>query len=386
MWRLSDYADVVVKFDNLPTSVIYWHGSNYAANWITDNNQWMSDQSSEIWGMHGCSEHMADKQVRHSFARIIEESPARIVVHWRYPCVDVGYVCSNKLNWSDEYHTIYPDGTGIRKVVWNKGYDIPGFQDIQFFTNPGETALDVVNLQAMTVANSAGDIEQLTWAKPNKIPEISIENATIEWLNSKSKYKIFVIFQGGHITPWGGQEQSKYTDDPFAGPWNHWPMHFVPSDGRFAVAHDRVTHFALGANDYAPQFGSLVHYGFTDNTIEKVIPRARFWQNPPQVKNLSGASSTGFSKEEKAYRFVLKNNSLAFTIDASEASPLLNPAFVIENWPLKSSAVVKINGEVFNNKEKIRQGFNRDQDGKLGKVIWLERESSKPLSFEITVQ
>jgi hypothetical protein len=325
---------------------------------------------------------MADKQVRHSYARIIENSPARVVVHWRYPCVDVGYICMNKREWSDEIHTIYPDGTGIRKVFWNKEYNKPGFQDIQFFTNPGETALDVVDLQAMDVANIDGDIEKLQWAKPNIVPKITIDNATIELLNSKSKYKIFVIFQGGHITPWGAVEQSAYTDDPFAGPWNHWPMHFIPSDGRFAVAHDRVTHFALGANDYAPAFGSLVHYGFSDESIEVVIPKARFWQNPPKIKDLTGAKSSGFSKDEKAYGFELKDNTMTFTIAASEKSPLVNPAFVIKNWTSKTMAKIKINGKVFNGKKQ--QGFNRDQNGKLGKVIWLETESTKPLTFEIT--
>lgn len=385
MWRLDDFADVVVKFDHLPTSVIYWHGSNYAANWITDNNHWMSDQSSEIWGPHGCSEHMADKQDRHSFARIIENSPARVVVHWRYPCVDVGYVCTNRLNWSDEYHTIYPDGTGIRQVVWNKGYDVPGFQDIQFFTNPGETALQVVDLQAMDVANIRGDVEKLQWAKPNKIPKITIKDATIELLKSKSKYKIFVIFQGGKITPWGKLEQSKYTDDPFAGPWNHWPMHFVPSDGRFAVDHDRVTHFALGANDYAPQFGSLVHYGFTDQAIESVIPRARFWQNPPQLDQVSGGKSFGFNKAEKAYAFKLEGKKLSFTVNASEQSPLINPAFVIRHWPAQTDAIVWINDKEIKQGSNHRQGFNRCPEGYLGKVIWLEMTAIEPAKIEIVV-
>jgi hypothetical protein len=384
MWRLSDYADVVVKFDHIPTSVVYWHGSNYAANWITDANQWMSDQSSEIWGPHGCSEHMADKQLRNSYVRIIENTSARVVVHWRYPCVDVGYVCTDKLNWSDEYHTIYPDGTGIRKVVWNKGYDTPGFQDIQFFTNPGETALDVVDLQAMTVANINGDVEELMWAKPNVVPKITIKDATIELLNSKSKYKIFVIFQGGNITPWGSVEQSKYTDDPFAGPWNHWPMHFVPSDGRFAVDHDRVTHFALGANDYAPQFGSLVHYGYTDQSIRTAIPYARFWQNPPQVNDVSGGKSYDFNKDEKAYIFKMEGEKLSFTIDADKNSPLVNPAFVIRHWEKMAPAKVVVDGKEVRAGKTLRQGDTRCAEGQLVKVIWLEMASEKPIKVEIS--
>ena len=367
----------------MPTSVVYWRGANYAANWITEKNQWMSDQSSEIWGTHGCSEHMADKQTRHSFARIIENTPARVVIHWRYPCVDVGYICDSRVNWSDEYHTIYPDGTGIRKVHWNKGYNQPGFQDIQFFTNPGETALDVVDLQAMDVANINGDVEKLKWAKPNIVPEITIEDATIELLKSKSEYKIFVIFQGGNITPWGAVEQSAYTDDPFAGPWNHWPMHFVPSDGRFAVDHDRVTHFALGANDWAPEYGSMVHYGFTKQPIETVIPRAKFWQNPPDLKIIDGAENKGFNKDEKAYHLKALGETISFKIVASDESPVINPAFVISNWSGSKVTTVMVNGKIVESGSNLRQGLTRDSDGKSVKVIWLEVNSNEETDIVI---
>jgi hypothetical protein len=383
MFRLSNYADVVVKFEDLPTSVIYWHGSNYAANWITDNNRWMSDQSSEIFTKHGCSEHMADKQLRHSYARIIANSAARVVVHWRYPCVDVSYYCANRRNWSDEYHTIYPDGTGIRKVIWNKGFNTPGFQDIQYFTNPGESALDVMHLDALTVANVAGDVQKLTWKAPNHVPKITIENATIEWLNSKSQYKVFTIFQGGNITPWGDREQSKYTEDPFAGPWNHWPMHFVPSDGRFAVDKDRVTHFAIAANDYTPQFGSMVHYGFTDQPIETLIPKAKYWQNPPEIKDENGAQSMGFSKDDKSYTFKMEDEKLSFMVDASEDSPVVNPCFVIRHWKDKTDAVVKVDGKTVKSGAKLRQGFERCHAGHLTKVIWMEFESETPITVEI---
>ena len=53
-------------------------------------------------------------------------------------------------------------------------------------------------------------------------------------------------------------------------------VRLLPSDGRFAVAHDRVTHFALGANDPAPMHGSMVHYGFTKNKIDTHIPLAKY--------------------------------------------------------------------------------------------------------------
>lgn len=102
-------------------------------------------------------------------------------------------------------------------------------------------------------------------------------------LNPDIKY---LLFFRGQYPSLGEHEQSKYTDDPFAGPWNHWPTHFVPSDGRFAVAHDRVTHFALGANDAATEYGGLVMYGFTNQSIKNLIPLAKSWRNPPQIKML----------------------------------------------------------------------------------------------------
>ncbi len=199
LWRDLPGADIVVKFDRNPCSVIFWRGTNHAANWVTDNNRWMTDQSSENGGPHGCSEHMADKQVRHCHSSIIENTPARVMIHWRYPCVDVSYTNLRPGAWTDEYHTIYPDGTGVRQVVWNgaKGGYGPAFQDIQILTNPGESALDVMNLQAMDVANLKGETLSLTWDLPNIVPKNTLTDATIERINTKSENKVFAMFQGG---------------------------------------------------------------------------------------------------------------------------------------------------------------------------------------------
>jgi hypothetical protein len=56
---------------------------------LTENNIWRSDQSTETGTEYGCAEHMADKQNRHSHVRIIENTPVRVVVHWRYASADV---------------------------------------------------------------------------------------------------------------------------------------------------------------------------------------------------------------------------------------------------------------------------------------------------------
>ncbi|MHB1038390.1 MAG: LamG-like jellyroll fold domain-containing protein [Pirellulales bacterium] len=378
LWRDLPGTEIVVKFDKIPCSVVYWRGTNYAANWVTDNNRWMADQSSEIGGPHGCSEHMADKQVRHCYSRVIENTLARVVIHWRYACVDVAYVSGGPGNWTDEYHTIYPDGTGVREVVWNGGGRGPSFQDIQFLTNPGESALDVMNLQAMTVANLKGESRELTWAPPNQVPKNTVPEGCIEVLNSKSEYKVFAIFQGGHINPWGHREQSKYTPDPFAGPWNHWPMHLVPSDGRFAVANDRVTHFALGANDTLP--GNVVLYGFTKAPVAALVPLAQMWRNPPPLTDLHGGSAGGFDKGQKAFLLEATGTQISFTVAASDESPLVNPCFVIRNWGREGKAAVKIDGKLATG---VRQGTTVDTDGTRAMVVWIEHRCASPTRFNI---
>ncbi|MCX6872642.1 MAG: LamG domain-containing protein [Verrucomicrobia bacterium] len=383
LWRDLPGAEIVVKFDRNPCSVVYWRGTNHAPNWVTDNNRWMADQSSENGGPHGCSEHMADKQVRHSHSRIIENTPARVLIHWRYPCVDVSYINLNAKAWTDEYHAIYPDGTGVRHVVFNGrgGAPGPGFQDIQFLTNPGEAPLDVMNLQAMTVANLKGETRDLLWSLPDGVPKNTLPDAKVEVLNSKSEHKVFAMFQGGLINPWGAGEQSKYIDAPFAGPWNHWPMHLVPSDGRFAVATDRVTHFALGANDSAPKCGSMVLYGFTRQPAASLVPLAKSWNQPPEIAALAGCKAAAYRKESRDFPLVAEKESMSVRIAATGESPLVNPCFIIRNWGHNGAARVKTTAAGV---KDVRQGVIIDTDGTKTMVIWLDLTSTAEVSVNIS--
>lgn len=256
----------------------------------------------------------------------------------------------------------------------------PGFQDIQILTSAGQTALDVVDLQAMTVANLEGEVQDLVWRKPFYTPSVTIKGAHIELINTKSEYKTYAIFQGGYITPWGHREQSQYTDDPFAGPWNHWPVHLLPSDGRYAVAHDRITHFALGACDLLPEMGAMVLHGMTNKSIRSLIPLARSWKLPPEIKVVSGASEAEYSKEQKAFLIEATTGDLEVEILASVDHPIVNPAFVISNWGEKAS--ISIHGEMIN-EEKMKFGYEYDSSGRKRMVVWLRYTGEEKTSFVI---
>ena len=221
----------------------------------------------------------------------------------------------------------------------------------------------------------------MIWEKPNKNPQTDLNDATIQYINTKSLWKVYALYPEPGIGTWGSFEQSKYTDDPFAGPWNHWPISVVPSDGRFAVAHDRVTHFALGAGDSGPK--NIVHYGFTDKEILSLVPSARYWQNPPEVHEVTGGQFKRFSQEEKAFIFEsTNNNSFNFKISADSDSPVVNPAFVLKNC--KSDKIkVTVNGKNIKSGNNYRTGIEYDTNGLPQTVVWLKFSSEEKTKIEI---
>jgi len=133
LWRDDQYPDIVVTFPEKNYSMVFWKGTNYNMNLVTENGKWIADQSVECWGENGaqgCCEHMSDKQNRYSHVRIIENNEARVVVHCRYALTDIAYQIANVDpvtnwgDWVDEYYTIYPDGIAVRHfLIHGKGDD-----------------------------------------------------------------------------------------------------------------------------------------------------------------------------------------------------------------------------------------------------------------------
>lgn len=374
LWRSSPYADIVVRFDQLPCNVVYWRGSNYGAGWVTENNKWMSDQSSEIMTRFGCAEHMADKQNRHSHVRILENTDARIVIHWRYASAGITYQFENWRTWTDEYHTIYPDGMAVRYVHYHD--EETGWQDVQFFAQPGTTPEDHIHLKALTVANLKGDIHTLDWT--DGVPENTLRDASISLVNFKSDYKVVVIYPDGtEIGTWGEMERA--TDEThFAGPWNHWPVSQMPNDGRYALRTDRVTHSALGGGE--PE--SLAIYGFTNKDISTLLSLAKFWNYAPGLEIYSGAKNGSYDKSQKAYTMEATEGNISFRIDAGKKAPLKNPCFVIENWGSKSFEFT-LNNKILSPGKDFKQGYVAVKGG-YNLVIWVDAELSAPIEMSIS--
>lgn len=382
MWRTYK-SDVTIKFDNDPGSVVFWRGTNGAPSWVAENNKWMADQSSEIMNLtYGLAEHMADKQNRYGNTTVLSSNPARIKLRWRDTSADLGYYKIFNSHVYDELFTIYPDAVGVRNVTYYSDQDA-GFHDIQAFSNPGETALDVVPLNAITLADNNKNEHALVWSKTNGVANIPEPPpgfmAYVQRVNFNPNHAVFVIKQAVEAVaePWGTSEQSPYTADPFAGPWNHWPISFTPSDGRFVSNHDRVTHYALSTN--SPLY--TVMYKIGSGNAASQVDLAKSWDDPAEALNVTGARSLGYKKITRAYSFYKTGSQVSFTLGSEPGYPLVNPAFEIKNWgSATANASIGITGATSND---IRQGIEIEPDGSYTLVVWAKLAATTNVTVTI---
>ena len=403
LWRVAGHPDVAVTFDNSGGKMIFWRGTNYNMNLVTENDIWVGDQSAETGAAAGCAEHMSDKQCRFAHVRIIENTDARVVVHWRYALCDVLYNIAGVDDimdwgiWADEYYYIYPDAIATRNffVHGAGGFSVT---EPTVLNNPGEKAEDNISLDAVTLANMDGKTRTYSWKSwpandqgrfKNPIPQ-----ANICIVNLKSRFKPCYVYEPrSRITPYGWKPELRPEYSHFPT-WNHWPVSQAPSDGRYALVPDRVSSSAVTSPRVpeprtAPgsdtRTGRFI-MGLSDKPIEHLVKLARSWLQAPKLKiDSENFSSKGYSRDQRAYVLQRKTSSradtLEFELQATEDSPVVNPAFVIKKWD-STDAELKINGTRINRGNKFRFGHRDTLDGS-DLVVWLKYESTKPMRFSL---
>jgi hypothetical protein len=402
LWPVGDHPDVVVRFDQTAARVVFWRGSRYSPAWVSENELWMADQSVEAWdNAEGCFEHMQDRHCRHSHVRVVESHDARAVVHWRYAptsAYDHMWRVDEKTGWTcwvDEYYYIYPDATGVRFVSWkNDSLGQPRqFQESLPFTHPGQLPGDVVHADWVTIGNMKGETGKLSFIE--NPPKVKVKpglpsDLTIQVYNFKALNKPFIIFEAGNVMEYLFDRDIKALSRP--GACDHWPVSQNPCDGRTAQTSDHPTHF-LGF----PISDPPVHegdgrcwwhglYGMTTRAFPDVARLARSWNQPPALRVSGGGATTlGYRKPERAYHVACPAGGPSGAIDlelaASDASPAVNPAFVVRGWG-EAPADISIDGKRTPMGPTVRVGYNRGLES-TDLVVWLGLESSKNLRVRI---
>jgi hypothetical protein len=397
-WRVGDFPDVVVRFGKLPFQFIFWRGTSYVPNWVTENGIWYNNEFNETWsGVKGCGEPMSDKQCRYSHVRIIESSEARCVVHWRYALGDVFYQIAREDkatgwgDWSDEIHTIYPDGTSVRDIrLHSSNPEQPHeWQESIVVMGPGFSPANSIEPVGLTLLDAAGERVNYSWEKvtPKSGPP---EHPCIQVINTKSRFKSFAILRPQDAPTWkvfGSEVRRGVSMYPW---WNHWPAGTYASDGRYAMAADRpssssLTHLYWEPYQTGPQtMRKIMLAGMTDQPAESLLPLVRSWSRPAELKPTGrGFEASGYDPAQKAYILNCETPGaeLSFDLVANAESPVVNPAFVILGWG-SADATLELNGKGLARGEDFRRGHRQTIDGE-DLIVWLKYQTESPLNIRI---
>ena len=251
----------------------------------------------------------------------------------------------------------------------------------QVLNNPGERLEDNMSADAVTLANLDGASGPAHSDTLKDVP-----NANIAIVNLKSDFKPAWIYEPPTSIGYEGKEAS-----PSFETFDHWPVAQIPSDGRPALAPDRVSSSEI----FAPEPPQTKREG--DGTVEArwltgfasepaaTIPVARAWLQPPGLKILGADfASDGYSRDDRAYhlhRLAPGNKKLEFNIQASEESPAVNLAFVIDGWG-HGGASLRLNGKPVAEGKDFRVGHIDHLEGS-SLVVWIRTQVTEPSDFSI---
>ncbi len=408
LWPVGDYADVVVRFDEFDGRFVFWRGTGYVPHWITENGIWYNNEFAETWSKTGGHEPMSDKRCEFSHVRIIENNKARVVVHWRYALIDNWYGIARKDSltgfgeWVDEVFTIYPDGVAVREMTLHsiQPQSPHEWHESIIVMSPGQRPEDVLEPEALTLANMKGETYTFSWADgiPKEAGDMGLvhvlENPNIQLINTKSEYKPFFI-----VSPQSNPACEIFSNKELRPEvsmfpwWNHWPASQKGSDGRFALESDRASHTSLSnchwdAHKITEKTQTkLMLNGLTNKKPEQLVPLAASWSNPPElcVKS-NGIEEKGYDPSSRAYLIDVNgaeiSDGLEVEIKATMDSPLVNPALILKNCRF-SDIVLSINGKKLVRDSQFRLGHVPTLEG-TDLVVWLKYESNQLVNIKIT--
>jgi hypothetical protein len=360
-----------------------------------------------------------DRHCRYSHVRLIENTDARVVIHWRYALSDAFYDFAaisddGRGEWCDEFHIIYPDQVGVRKMElhYSKPERKHDWVEQIVVLPPGKYPDDVIEKAGISLVNMSGDVHKYSWHDKDftkDMPEPKGANMSV--VNLKSKYRPFIIVPPGPVKTVEGTWDSPFfrtysakmaegggyrpdTVPSVYGWWDHWPVAQIPGDGRWVTTPDRPSHFNLTTfvqwNDYKKTEKTrtrIMLQGMTDKKADELVPLAKSWLQAPKMKITSDVYTSGtYDQSERAY-IIEKTKSCdstpcTFSFQASKDSPLLNPAIIIKNWGGKLSKLT-VDGKTIKHGKNFRQGIRK---GPLSEdlIVWIRLDKQKPV--EITLK
>jgi len=405
LWPVDQDPDIVVCFPGSAVRLVFWRGIRYGASWVSENENWMSDQSVETWESaaardpEGCYEHMQDRHCRFSHVRIIENTDARVVVHWRYapvsaydhtwrPDPKTGWEC-----WIDEYYYIYPDASAVRKVSWKTGTlgDLRQFQETLALLHPGQIVSDLLEKDFAVVADYAGKTAKLSYIDDPDVPPYgpfswdAPQPYTVQQYQFKSLNKPFICFEPGNRMFLRFENLASYGR---ASGCNHFPVGQARCDGRTTMTSDRPSHCSsfpisdpvIHEKDGREYWAGL--YGMTDWTVPEVVAFGRSWACPAElVLKDPDVRSEGYDRSQRCYQLVnATGRPKAFEVRlmAGASAPAVHPVVRVQGWNGERPRVLVDGREC----PEARVGLDRRLEGDQ-LIVFLPIEAKSPVTIRI---
>ncbi|MFC1551545.1 sugar-binding protein [Candidatus Latescibacterota bacterium] len=326
---------------------VFWKAASNVPWWDIDQAA-ITYEFVETWGKgtQGCCEPMQDRECRYSSVRILEDSPARKVVHWQYALADAHYNIHEN-EWVDEYYRFYPDGVGVREVnLWANSTKEHEFLDLIPVKPPCVQSVqqyeqDIATLKRL---DGIGYSTSEFWAQDidfyNKFLESS--NDFVFEFNLKDRLHPFTVFSirndlfpnvaKHNISVCSPKNHIKLGDNR-----GHWPASRYPIDGYNAVGNDRPRHgnignIHMGVDGETDQPEKWVHLiGITQPNRNDKYMHGKSWLYPAKVEVKSNnLTFQGYDYYQRAYIFEVDENASECTFLMNSNQEILNPAFIFK--------------------------------------------------------
>lgn len=392
LWKTAQFPDIVVDFQQ-PYKFVLWRGMSYAPSWCMDNvmTSFFFAETVEPGVYRDCCEMMSDRECRYSHARVVHNSSARVVIHWRYALNDPTYrICRDY--WVDEIYFVYPDGVAVRNVtihldpsdpaVWQSppgtGRRVPcsmidapagmrTFNDMEFITvnAAGLTSDDNLPLEALTLLDSHEFSQTYCWPNPPdfRLSPMPRLRDYIFRVNYRGRPGTFVASpaEGLRVSLEDNTKGMRYVagalvEDDY---WEriselptsfvdciHWPVtrgYGTTSLTDLNTCQERPTHTFLGFANNAP-VEVCANGAVTWSWLSGMVPedeqqlrlRAGSWTNPCQIQ---GAT---YWAREGAYHVGASTGEVMLGV--SQEQPVCRPTFVLDGWD-EPRVRVLVNGQ-----------------------------------------
>lgn len=394
-YSYSGITDYGIAF-NYPSGsrYVFWAQASYIPYWDMDQAI-LTNEFIEAWGggNQGCCEPMQDRENRYSQVKLLENSPARAVVHWRYALNDPHYkIYYNE--WVDEYYTIYPDEALVRQVnLWPNTNTVHEMFEVLVAKPAGTRTEQLYDEEFVTISTLDGKGHSNKYFYPRQEEYRAFLEQSTDFIiethfkDRQHPYTVFSLTE--ELMPGVTRKRinavSRMVGD--ADRRGHWPASMYQIDGYNIAGYDRPNHGNIGniQADVDPKrqpttWTFLIGADEEGSTLK--YKKGKSWLYPAELTKLSrGFVSEGYIPHERAYALNSKKGAqtCSFTLAPAEHG-MQSPIFLINN-PGKSVNLVKLNGAALAASD-YAVGKSRDDRIVLFLDVGIDKASEIQIDFE----